>query len=173
MTISSASKTISISQPVTVSANVPAKFKQQLGEVLDQYLKLQEALAGDDLTSSKAVSLELERAVKHVDMKLLDDEAHAIWMRVLGTMDPGLTKILKADNITDLRSGFEPISAGLTEAVEKLGVQTKGPIFEMYCPMAFDDKGATWLQKEEELRNPYFGAAMLKCGEVSRRLKEG
>ncbi len=61
----------------------------------------------------------------------------------------------------------------LAEAVEKLGVQTTGPIFEMYCPMAFDDKGATWLQKEEEIQNPYFGAAMLKCGEVSRRLKEG
>jgi Cu(I)/Ag(I) efflux system membrane fusion protein len=163
----------STSQSVTVAADVPAKFKEQLGEVLGHYLKLQEALAGDDLTSSKAVGPELERAVKHVDMKLLDDEAHAIWMRVLGTMDPGLRAILAADDITALRSGFEPFSVGLTEAVEKLGVQTTGPIFEMYCPMAFDDKGATWLQKTEELRNPYFGAAMLKCGEVSRRLKEG
>jgi Cu(I)/Ag(I) efflux system membrane fusion protein len=162
----------SASQSVAVGTDVPATLKQQLGEVLGHYLKLQEALAGDDFQSAKTVGPELERAVKQVDMKLLDDEAHAIWMQVLGTMEPGLTKILKADNITDIRSGFEPISVGLTAAVEKLGVQTAGPIFEMYCPMAFDDKGATWLQKKEEIRNPYFGAAMLKCGEVSRRLKE-
>jgi Cu(I)/Ag(I) efflux system membrane fusion protein len=162
----------SASQSVAVGTDVPATLKQQLGEVLGHYLKLQEALAGDDFQSAKTVGPELERAVKQVDMKLLDDEAHAIWMQVLGTMEPGLTKILKADNITDIRSGFEPISVGLTAAVEKLGVQTAGPIFEMYCPMAFDDKGATWLQKKEEIRNPYFGAAMLKCGEVSWRLKE-
>jgi Cu(I)/Ag(I) efflux system membrane fusion protein len=160
-------------QSVTVAADVPTAFKQQLGEVLGHYFKLQEALAGDDLTSSRAVGSELERAVKHVDMGLLDDETHTIWMRILNTITPGIAKVLEAEDITDLRSGFEPISVGLTEAVEKLGVQTTGPIFEMYCPMAFDDKGATWLQKEEELRNPYFGAAMLKCGEVSRRLKEG
>jgi len=162
----------STSQSVRVATDVPATFKQQLGEVLGHYLKLQEALAGDDFQSAKTVGPELERAVKHVDMRLLNDEAHAIWMRVLGTMDSGLTKILKADNITDLRSGFEPLSVGLTEAVAKLGVNTAGPIFEMYCPMAFDDKGATWLQNKEEIRNPYFGAAMLKCGEASRRLKE-
>ncbi len=163
----------SVSQATRVAVDVPGTVKQQLGEVLGHYLKLQEALARDDFPSAKTLGPELQRSVKHVDMKLLDDEAHAIWMRVLGTIDTGLTKILKADDITDLRSGFEPISVGLTEAVEKLGVQTTGPIFEMYCPMAFDDKGATWLQKEEEIRNPYFGAAMLKCGEVSRRLKEG
>ncbi len=34
------------------------------------------------------------------------------------------------------------------------------------CPMAFDNKGADWLQMDEDIRNPYFGASMLKCGEV-------
>ncbi len=163
----------SMSRSVTVAADVPATFKQQLGEVLDRYFKLQDALARDDFKSAKTIGPQLERAVKQVDMKPLDDEAHAIWMRILDTMNGGLSKILKADDITDIRTGFEPISVGLTEAVAKLGVQTAGPIFEMYCPMAFDDKGATWLQKDEDLRNPYFGAAMMKCGEVNRRLKEG
>ena len=32
--------------------------------------------------------------------------------------------------------------------------------------MAFDNKGADWLQLDEDLLNPYFGDAMLKCGEV-------
>jgi Cu(I)/Ag(I) efflux system membrane fusion protein len=38
--------------------------------------------------------------------------------------------------------------------------------------MAFDNKGASWLQKDEDIRNPYFGAAMYKCGEVTRQLKD-
>jgi len=38
------------------------------------------------------------------------------------------------------------------------------------CPMAFDGRGARWLQKSKETRNPYFGAAMLQCGAVVETL---
>jgi Cu(I)/Ag(I) efflux system membrane fusion protein len=34
----------------------------------------------------------------------------------------------------------------------------------MHCPMALDNQGADWLQKDPELRNPYFGSMMLRCG---------
>ena len=34
--------------------------------------------------------------------------------------------------------------------------------------MAFDDRGAAWLQQRDGIRNPYFGASMLVCGEVRR-----
>jgi len=32
--------------------------------------------------------------------------------------------------------------------------------------MAFNNKGADWLQIDEDIRNPYFGASMYKCGQV-------
>jgi Cu(I)/Ag(I) efflux system membrane fusion protein len=37
--------------------------------------------------------------------------------------------------------------------------------------MAFENKGARWLQQDEEVRNPYFGAAMFRCGEVEKQIK--
>ena len=33
-----------------------------------------------------------------------------------------------------------------------------------HCPMAHDSQGADWLQLAVETANPYFGAAMLRCG---------
>jgi Cu(I)/Ag(I) efflux system membrane fusion protein len=39
--------------------------------------------------------------------------------------------------------------------------------------MAFDNKGAYWLQDSEEIANPYFGAAMLRCGEKAGELGKG
>ena len=39
-------------------------------------------------------------------------------------------------------------------------------IYIYYCPMA----DASWLQKEEGTRNPYYGAKMLKCGSVKEEL---
>ena len=32
--------------------------------------------------------------------------------------------------------------------------------------MALEDQGAYWLSEFKEIKNPYFGDAMLKCGEV-------
>ena len=36
--------------------------------------------------------------------------------------------------------------------------------------MAFDHTGASWLQDHDTIDNPYFGARMLRCGEIRRRL---
>jgi len=46
-----------------------------------------------------------------------------------------------------------------------------GTYYEMYCPMAFDFRGAYWLQRKDSLVNPYFGAEMLKCGETKKTFK--
>ncbi|MEZ6187771.1 MAG: DUF3347 domain-containing protein [Planctomycetota bacterium] len=35
--------------------------------------------------------------------------------------------------------------------------------------MAFENRGARWLQAEDGVLNPYFGARMLTCGEVTER----
>ena len=43
--------------------------------------------------------------------------------------------------------------------------------FVQYCPMAMDNEGADWLSTEEQIRNPYFGDKMMKCGSVKRELK--
>jgi Cu(I)/Ag(I) efflux system membrane fusion protein len=48
----------------------------------------------------------------------------------------------------------------------------QGPVYELYCPMAFGNQGATWLQSDPQVDNPYFGASMLRCGEVKRQLKD-
>jgi hypothetical protein len=32
--------------------------------------------------------------------------------------------------------------------------------------MAFKNRGADWIQNKRGTENPYFGAAMFKCGEV-------
>ncbi|NJN26228.1 MAG: DUF3347 domain-containing protein [Cyclobacteriaceae bacterium] len=36
--------------------------------------------------------------------------------------------------------------------------------------MAFNDEGAFWLSKEEEIYNPYFGDKMLKCGRMEEKI---
>lgn len=37
--------------------------------------------------------------------------------------------------------------------------------------MANDEKGATWLSKENVVKNPYYGSMMLSCGKVTETIK--
>ncbi|WP_106791384.1 efflux RND transporter periplasmic adaptor subunit [Aquimarina sp. Aq78] len=44
-------------------------------------------------------------------------------------------------------------------------------IYVQKCPMANTNKGAIWISGEKEIRNPYFGDAMLTCGSVINTIK--
>ncbi|MFM9735850.1 hypothetical protein, partial [Streptomyces niveiscabiei] len=39
-------------------------------------------------------------------------------------------------------------------------------VYHEYCPMAFNDQGATWLSNSSDIKNPYLPKKMLHCGEV-------
>jgi len=62
----------------------------------------------------------------------------------------------------------------LTEKVEPLFKETisEGAIYKQFCPMAFDGKGGYWISDVEEIRNPYYGEKMLKCGKVTETIKK-
>jgi len=62
----------------------------------------------------------------------------------------------------------------LTTETEKLISQeaiSSGEIYKQFCPMAFEGNGGYWLSDSKEVRNPYFGNSMLKCGEVKETIK--
>ncbi|WP_420601742.1 hypothetical protein [Flagellimonas sp.] len=50
----------------------------------------------------------------------------------------------------------------ITSNLDSLG----NTFYVQQCPMANNNKGAVWLSTENEIRNPYYGDAMLKCGSV-------
>ena len=152
-------------------ANVPSDFRKQLGLVLDTYLALQASLAADNVQAAQDARARLNKAMQQVHMSLLKEEAHTVWMEALEKINAGLSLILEAQDLEGIRKGFEPLSLGLAEAIYHLGVEREGALFELYCSMAFDNKGALWLQEDKDIRNPYFGAAMLQCGEVRRQIK--
>ena len=149
----------------------PAPFQEQLGRVVLAYIELKEALADDALSRAQTAAARTAAALKQVDMGLLDHDAHMVWMELLSSMNKGLAVLREAGDLVAMRTGFELLSNAVIEAVESLGVNLQGPLFVLTCPMAFENKGAQWLQQDEAIRNPYFGAAMYRCGEVARQIK--
>lgn len=148
-------------------AKVPEAFKQQLGKVLMAYLPLKDKLADDDADLKNEVR-NLNKAIEAVDMSLLLGDAHNAWMMDLNFVTKDLKLLDGTQNIEDERAAFGRISETLKDAVSKFGVKMESghPMFLEFCPMVNDNKGGYWFSSEEQIRNPYFGAKMLKCGSV-------
>lgn len=149
----------------------PEQFKDQLGSVVLAYSELMEALADDDLAQAHTGAAHIADTLQQVDMSLLEHEAHMAWMDLLRMMNNGLSAMHEAEDLVQVRTGFDLLSRALIKAIESLGVNIKGPLFVLSCPMAFENRGARWLQQDEDVRNPYFGAAMYRCGDVDKQLK--
>jgi Cu(I)/Ag(I) efflux system membrane fusion protein len=65
-----------------------------------------------------------------------------------------------AADLASARKAFGPLSDALVAYAEATKTAGEG-VHAMFCPMA----NKQWLQKDEKVRNPYFGKAMLTCGE--------
>lgn len=80
---------------------------------------------------------------------------------------------MKDKSLADQRAAFVALSNAVIDLARKarLGDATAPTLYVMHCPMAFDDKGAHWLQDAEQLANPYYATQMKRCGEVVQRIE--
>ncbi len=154
-------------------SEAPEAFQVQLGKVFNTYSLFTKALAADNLTNAQKQAALMAEELKKIDHTSLSGQGHKVWMDALENINDGMSAIREAKDIVGVRAGLEPLSYGMIDAVEKLGIKSDKPVYELFCPMAFDFKGAKWLQYDENIRNPYFGEAMLQCGEVERQIKAG
>ncbi len=145
---------------------VPDEYRKQLWGVVQKYLLLQDALASDDKDGAAQASGETLEALSAVEMSLVSGEAHNVWMDNSMKMKAALDKLKEAEGIKLMREGFEGLSNELIVVLKQFGVYGAKTLYKFHCPMAFDNKGADWLQMDKDTRNPYFGASMLKCGQV-------
>ena len=147
-------------------------FRESLRPVYAHYFALQEALAGDDVVAARAAADALAQALENPSAAGLPSAHRTIWREELGRMRAALAGITSNAEveIAQVRTAFEPIAAALLLVAGEFGHVGAETLSAAYCPMAFDNRGAAWLQRGDELANPYFGASMLRCGEIQSRI---
>jgi Cu(I)/Ag(I) efflux system membrane fusion protein len=145
---------------------VPEAFRKQLGGVIAAYLEAHEALAADKAPEALAAVQRTRKALESVDMSLLQGEAHMKWMQVLENIRKALALMEESKDVETLRKCFAILSEAVAVLARDFGLGSDRPLYRIKCPMAFEGQGATWLQTDDTVRNPYYGAQMLGCGEV-------
>ena len=129
-----------------------ALFKDvKLGSAYQQYLTLKNALVASAYEEAKQAASELEKKLTGLNGSVAAVESAA--------------KIAKESTLKEQRKIFSKLSNEMATLV-KGGQLSSGSLYLEYCPMANSNEGAFWLSNEKEIRNPYFGDKMLKCGMV-------
>lgn len=128
------------------------KFKEaQAGTAYGHYAKLKDALVASDAEEAKKHALELQQALKDAPG--------------LASVAEEAGKVAAAADLEAQRLAFSSLSNAMAAWV-KSGLLSEGTLYLEFCPMANKNTGAFWLSNDKEIRNPYFGNKMLKCGSV-------
>lgn len=145
--------------------DAPTEFKQQLAQVSEAYLVLKDAFVATDSEQAKTAAGQVLDALANTDMALLKGDAHVYWMEQLKALQSHAEKITTLTNVEEQRKQFDFLSEALIKVIKVFGIPSN-TYYVQHCPMAFDNKGADWISDVAEIKNPYFGDKMMKCGTV-------
>ena len=157
------------SEPIN-RTEIDPTFTKQLATVLSPYYDLKNALVASDAERAAKAAKLVQRSLTKVDMTLVEGEAQQRWTKFLDAIQEALGTIESTTSLDLQRTAFDPLSRALYQSIQQFGVAGLDAYYQ-YCPMADSNEGAYWLSETEEINNPYFGEAMLGCGETREELR--
>lgn len=153
--------------------DVPKTFIDRLDAAFIAYFVLQDALSHDKWDEARAAAGKLKLAVEALsDLSVTDDTA-ALWKADFAALKESVAKLAAATDMKTIRVAYQPLSNTMITIAKRYGTSGHFAVRRYHCPMAFNDKGADWLQNKSGIENPYFGAEMFSCGVLKEVITEG
>lgn len=138
--------------------------------VIQHYLHVKNALADDNGSEAANGAKALAATLENTDPSKFTDEQKKVYNDVLEDLKEHAEHTAgNADKIDHQREHFVSMSADVHDLVKAFG--TSQTLYLDHCPMADNNKGANWISETEEIRNPYMGKKMPKCGKVEQVIK--
>lgn len=157
-------------RPEEAGGESPAAFETQVGELLRAYFNVAGALAEDDFDAARQAVEQAQAHLNEMDAEALDEAQRERWSQIRESLSQSIDRFLAAGGIEPARTAFAPLSEQFEQMVRRFGSGDVASVHLMHCPMAFGNRGADWLQPQEQVNNPYYGARMLRCGEVTETI---
>lgn len=144
---------------VETSVSFGTEGQQGTVGALQAYFILKDALVSEDATTAHRAATSILAALGDVNddplvSEIIEDAQH----------------IAETSAVSHQRDHLNTLSDNLLALLER-EESLPAAVYQIHCPMARDGKGANWMSLTDEVRNPYFGNKMLKCGSVVATLK--
>jgi len=133
--------------------------------ILNDYFSLKDALVADNTKKAALEGAKLTASLKAFDASKYTAEEQKELADIIEDATEHAEHIAKSA-MDHQREHFKILSKDITDMVAITG--TKNTLYQQFCPMY--DKGSAWLSTSDEVRNPYYGSKMLKCGKVQKEI---
>lgn len=130
------------------------------------YDELKNALVQSNGTKANSDAKQLKSQLMAIDTKMLD----ASLTSHIDELNKQIGIMASTQELKVLRAAFKPLSESMIALASGFS-EFDEPIYIQHCPMADQGKGGNWLSFQEEIRNPYYGDAMLTCGSVTKTMQ--
>jgi Cu(I)/Ag(I) efflux system membrane fusion protein len=131
--------------------------------------RLNSALVEEDISKAEQAAAGLDDA----SAKLRETEMPTELAQTIKALAESVEGFDGLGDVEKYRSQLDLLSQSLIDLLQNAHVEDLGAVYRAYCPMAFDNRGASWITPEEIVLNPYFGDRMLRCGSIEETLSKG
>lgn len=140
-----------------------------INEVVVNYLKLKNALTKDDTKEAANAGNAIVATLSKLDMKSLSTTQMKSYMDIADDAKENAEHIgANAGKLDHQREHFALLSKDIADLIKAFGSSLK--LYQDFCPMYDDGKGAIWISELKEIKNPYFGTKMIGCGSMKKEL---
>jgi Cu(I)/Ag(I) efflux system membrane fusion protein len=148
--------------PLTqMKITLSAPFQKDFKKVLSPYLQLKDAFVLSDANQVSTFAKATLESLKSLDVSGLGMMEQSHINKSIEMLDAIATN----DNLENQRANFVILNENIIPIA--MNIDSSDPIlYVQKCPMANNNKGGIWLSTEKDIRNPYYGDAMLTCGSV-------
>jgi hypothetical protein len=153
-------------EEVKAQAEPLSKSSFSVDEVLNNYLKLKNALTKDDSKGAANAAKELHTTFNNLKADKIEDKFKKEYADI--TVDAKEHAEHIGDNsgkISHQREHFAMLSKDVNDLIKIFGTDTK--IYRDYCPMYDQGKSGYWISETKDIKNPYYGSEMLTCGGIT------
>jgi len=138
-------------------------------EIISNYLKIKNALTKDDATSAAKAGKALYKTFNSINPSSLTASQKKEYVDIADDAKEHAEHIGdNAGKIDHQREHFAILSKDINDLIKLLGSNQK--LYQDYCPMYNEGKGAIWISESKEIKNPYYGSQMLTCGSLKKTL---
>ena len=152
------------------SNNKNSNVAGSMQEMVGQYLQMKNALASDNGKDAATAGNAFVESMGKMEKTNLSPDKKKIWNDLSDDAKEMAEHIGKsAGDIEHQREHFDMLSKDMYDMVKAFGATQT--LYNDYCPMYNNKKGAIWLSETREIKNPYLGKKMPACGEVKEEIK--
>lgn len=148
--------------------NSASKKDTELSMVVANYLDLKDALVADDNEKAQEAGGKLYASLQEFKKVSSEYDKEKEVNEIINDATEQAEHISESP-IEHQREHFDFLSEDFIDLLAITG--SPEALYKIYCPMYNDNKGANWLSRTKDVKNPYFGSKMINCGEVKKEIK--